>query len=150
MNQYIKWSMLLWGPVFGGFLWYVTDCAIFLFVSSSINFKFCMVFSHMIQSMFLRKNVFIPIFMILWASLVKGSNTSASADDLNLPNKQVYSGCWLRLWFKHQWRQLVFSLFLHHISCYTVKQRWHVPYLRGWKVYNNFFFILDMFIQSWF
>ena len=46
-----------------------------------------------------------------WACLVEGFNTLATAGVLNLPDKRVNSGCWLRSGFESQRRQLVVSLF---------------------------------------
>ena len=49
-----------------------------------------------------------------WACLVEGFNTLATlatAGVLNLPDKRVDPGCWLRSGFESPQRQLVVSLF---------------------------------------
>ena len=44
----------------------------------------------------------------MWACLVEGFNTLATAGVLNLPDKRVDPGCWLRSGFESPWRQLGF------------------------------------------
>ena len=46
---------------------------------------------------------------IFWACLVEGFNTLATAGVLNLPDKQVDPGCWLRSGFESPGRQLGFK-----------------------------------------
>ena len=50
-------------------------------------------------------------YTLKWACLVEGFDTLASAGVLNLPDKQVDPGCWLRSGFEFPRRQLVVSLF---------------------------------------
>ena len=44
--------------------------------------------------------------MSMWASLVEGFNTPVSAGGLNLPDKRVDPGCWLRSGFESPLKQL--------------------------------------------
>ena len=48
------------------------------------------------------------IIILLWACLVEGFNTLATAGVLNLPDKRVDPGCWLRSGFDSPRRQLGF------------------------------------------
>ena len=51
----------------------------------------------------------------MWACLVEGFNTLATAGVLNLPDKRVDPGCWLRSGFESPRRQLVVNLFWYFI-----------------------------------
>ena len=60
-----------------------------------------------------------------WVCLGERFNATVLADGINLPNKRVDPGFWLRSGFEFPRRQLVVSLFLDPISCgrYTVQRR---------------------------